>query len=342
MPTYLQSEQFKQAVLDAISEQIAVINENGRIVETNAAWRDALNTRYAALNGTGAEENYLELCRADANHDAIEMRTLAEGIRGVLLGKLPRFHTEFRRANRRDGDRWFQVSITPLPRVGAVLVHEDVTERKILEREIISISDYERAQMGRDLHDGLCQVLGGMMLSTAVIAASLKKQNSPEASEMTRLVEIARDATNQARELSRSLHPVEVDGHGLSAALQDLAAQANSRVPCTFHCANEITTVDSDAALSLFRIAQEALRNAIRHANASSIVISLSMRRSHLILKVEDDGVGFSETDPNPGDGALMGLQVMRYRASAIGARLQIRQRADSAGTRVSCVLPTI
>jgi len=337
-PRHLRSDQFKQAILDAIPEQIAVLSSDGRIVESNAAWNRLVGTPRGAMNRVPQNADYLGSCRASINHDSGEMRTLVEGIRSILCGNSSGFSLEYRRSNRREGDRWFVAHVTPLAGGGAVIVHNDVTERKILERELISISEYERRQIGQDLHDGLCQVLGGMMLTSAVIASSLKRQNSPQAEEVSNLVELARDATNQARELSRSLHPVELDAHGLSAALQELASRAGTHLTCTFVCEKEIELADTNAALSLYRIAQEALANALRHANAQTIALSLGFRQRHLILKIEDDGIG---TSTRNGEGTGMGIQMMRYRASAMGARLQIRKR-EGKGTRVSCILASV
>lgn len=336
-PTQLHNDQFKQAVLDAIPEQIAVLNSEAQIVEANAAWMNLAGTPLGAMNPVDKKSNYLEMCRISPNHNPGEIRHVIEGIRSVLYRSVRSFVAEYRRINRREGDRWFMINVTPLAGGGAVLVHEDITERKVLEREFINISEYERRRIGKDLHDGLCQVLGGMMLTTAVIAASLKRKDSPEAEEVTALVEIARDATNQARELSRSLHPVELDAEGLGAALQELAAHANTHVDCVFTCQKEIQIYDTNTALSLYRIAQEALSNALHHSNAKKIILSLSMRRRHLILKIEDHGGDIGKkTYANTG----MGIQMMRYRASAMGARLQIRNLAGQ-GTRVSCIVPS-
>ncbi len=337
-PRHLRSDQFKQAILDAIPEQIAVLSSDGRIVESNAAWNRLVGTPRGAMNRICENANYLGLCRTAVSHDSGEMRALVEGIRSILCGDASAFTLEYRRSNRREGDRWFVANATQLAGGGAVIIHNDVTERKILERELISISEYERRQIGKDLHDGLCQVLGGMMLTSAVIASSLKRQNSPEAAEVSNLVELARDATNQARELSRSLHPVDLDAQGLSAALQELASRASTHLKCTFTCEKEIELADANAALSLYRIAQESLANALRHARAQTVALSLGFRRKHLILKIEDDGIGIS-SENSAANG--MGIQMMRYRASAMGARLQIRRR-EGKGTRVSCILAPV
>lgn len=332
----LRSEQFQQAIFNAIPEQIAVINAEGRIVETNSAWSERLATSLAAVGIPPGIDNYLELCRIAPGSDNVAMREVGEGVEAVLRGDLPSFQTEYRRMQGSEGDRWFTLTATPLAGGGAVLVHEDVTERKIMEREILGISEYERRQMGRELHDGLCQVLGGMVLSIAVLASSLRKRDAPEADEMARLVDIARSATEQARDLSRSLHPVELDRHGLSAALQELTERVEKPARCEFICPEEIAVADGNVAVSLYRIAQEALTNALRHGRPKRTTITLVKRRGYLVMKIEDDGAGF---DAAAARTSGMGLQIMRYRASAMGARLKMRSTKNG-GSRISCVLP--
>lgn len=320
-----------QAVFDSISEQIAVLDASGRIMTTNKAWNHHFGRSGAALQGDNA--NYLDRCQHSRAHNPGEMRTLTAGIRSVLNGTSPSFRLEYRRQNPEGGHHQFAVLATPLPGGGAVVVHEDVTERRLLEREIITISEYERQQIGQELHDGLCQVLGGMMLSTAVIASSLRQKNLAEAEEISRLVQIAREATNQARELSRSLHPVELDGRGLEVALDDLASSVPPPSCCSYYCPSAFVLNDSQAALFLYRIAQEAVHYAWRNTQAKNIRVGLSQIDHSLVLRVEEDGRKCVDpADQTP-------LRIMQYRAKAMGARLQIRHRRGQ-GSQVTCVLP--
>ncbi len=325
----LRDEQFQQTVFNAIPEQIVVIDAAGEILHTNAAWDKSADTPSAAI--PYSSRNYLANCSGPS------LREVRDGVARVLAGHSSIYETEYRRGRGEESDRWFTLIATPLDGGGAVLVHEDVTARKVLEREILELSEYERRQMGRELHDGLCQVLGGMVLSIAVLATASRKRNDPNAEEMSRLVEVARSATEQVRELSRSLHPVQLDGHGLAAALQELCGRINERVECRLECPGEVTISDSNKALSLYRIAQEATANALRHSGAERIVVHLREKNRRISLSIEDNGSGY-RIEGNTTAG--MGVRIMRYRANAIGASFRIKN-LNGHGTRVHCSLPT-
>lgn len=328
----------KQAVFDAISEQIVVLGNEGEILETNAAWNRLQGSTLSAMDSSKDDKNYLEMCkRSRLFHDDEEMDSLCGGVSAVLDGTIPEFEIEYRRLNETDVDRWFALKTTPLSGGGAVLVHQDVTERKMLEREFICISEFERRQVGTKLHDGLCQMLGGMMLTTAVLSSSLKRENSPHAKEMAAVVEMARDATMEARDLSHSLHPVELDSESLPAALEDLVARSSGPANCIFTCEANIPSLNENTVVSLYRIAQESLANALRRKDTKTVTLNLQTRNRHLLLTIEDDGCKSAEASQ---EHHSMGLQILRYRASAIGARLVIQDRNDK-GTRVRCIVST-
>ncbi len=325
----------KQAVFDAISEQIAVVGNGGEILETNAAWKRLEGTVLCAMDSSGDKNNYLEMCQQSRLfHDDEEMESVCEGVSAVLDGKQPEFEIEYRRRNETDADRWFVLKATPLANGHAVLVHQDVTDRKMLEREFICISEFERRQVGMQLHNGLCQMLGGMMLTTAVLSSSLKRENSPHAKEMGAVVEMARDATIEARDLSHSLHPVELDSTSLTTALKDLISRPTGSMKCSFTCTGNIPPLEENTVVALYRIAQEALANALRCTGTKLVKMDLQRRNGHIILSIESDGTKPAEASQ---DHHLMGLQIMRYRASAIGARLVIQNR-NGQGRRIRCI----
>lgn len=331
------SEQLQRAIFNAIPEQIAVVDRKGVILRTNAAWKHFMNSPMAAIGAIDGASNYLKACREQTGRDTRSLREAADGVESVLSGSVGHFQAQYCRPGAPEGGRWFALTATPLPGGGAVLIHEDVTARRRMELEILGISEYERRQLGRELHDGLCQVLGGMVLSIAVLAGSLKKRGVPEGEEMAHLVEVAKSATQQARELSRSLHPVELDRQGLAAALQELTERHDGEVRCEFYCPREVSVSDGMIAVSIYRIGQEAVVNALRHAEPRLVRVSLLERHGCIVLRVEDDGKGFVGADANPELG--MGLRIMEYRAGAVGARLKVRS-TPGGGTRVSCILP--
>ncbi len=209
----------------------------------------------------------------------------------------------------------------------------EIAERQRLEGEVLEVSERERRGFGQDLHDDVCQQLAGIALLNQALATRLRPSRPAEAAEALRLSTLLGQTVADARALARGLHPIEVEAHGLMAALQELAAQTSHRVPCRLECRRPVPVADSKAALHLYRIAQEAVTNALKHAAARHIVIGLRPQRGKIILSVHDDGSGLSKKHPTG-----MGLHIMPYRARMIGATLIIRSEPGR-GTRVVCSL---
>lgn len=212
----------------------------------------------------------------------------------------------------------------------------DITERKRLEREILEISDRERRRIGQELHDGLCQQLAGIELISEALARDLKKQGHPAAAQVDRITEHLRDAIAEARRLARGLSPVSLEAEGLTVALSELVAAVSRlfNIECRFQSGEPVRVRDNAVANHVYRIAQEAVHNAVRHGRARSVVVSLHRQGEQARLTVADNGSGF---DRQQADGKGMGLQIMRYRAGMIGAALEV-QSAPGRGTTVTCI----
>lgn len=211
-------------------------------------------------------------------------------------------------------------------------------ERQRLEQEMLDISEKERRVLGQDLHDGLCQHLSGLAFMAATLSHTLRgKKMEEEAARLDGLTDLIRSAASQARDVAKGLHPVDVDANGLVAALKDLAKRhsLSGQLQCVLRCAKPVPLSDNSLALHLYRIAQEAVVNAVKHAKASEIVIELSTNGNELDLSITDNGRGVPENLQISG----MGLHLMHYRASVIGGKLTI-SRLSNGGTHVLCVLP--
>jgi PAS domain S-box-containing protein len=210
-------------------------------------------------------------------------------------------------------------------------------EREVLEREVLAIAAHEQRQIGQELHDGVGQELTGLGLMAQALA-----QHLPEAAAekriALRLVAGLDSVHQQIRELSRGLIPVHVESRGLSAALDDLAARmtASSGVSVTAECPEWVELPDHATATELFRIAQEAVSNAVRHGRPRHIRLTLLTEPNGLRLRIRDDGIGI-KGGPRQSDG--LGLRIMQYRAGQIGGVLQIGPSQDG-GTVVTCTLP--
>jgi PAS domain S-box-containing protein len=235
-------------------------------------------------------------------------------------------------------DRAFPIRDSSGKVIRIVGIAEDVTDRRRLEREILEISDREQARIGQDLHDGLCQQLVSLGFDNNSLEQQLAAQALPEVAAAQKMGKVLDDAIAEARSLSRGLFPVQLEADGLSLALQQLAAGvcARVRVNCRVDCPQPVLVRDNTVATHLYRIAQEAVNNAVKHSRAGSILIQLKTNHNRIELKVSDDGIGIP-ISRNPTGG--MGLHIMNYRAQAIGGTLII-ERAPRHGTIVTCSAP--
>jgi signal transduction histidine kinase len=207
-----------------------------------------------------------------------------------------------------------------------------------LQRELLFASERERTAIGQDLHDGLCQHLVGTAFAAQVLVGELAAQGTPEKeAEARRIVRLIEESVLQTRQIARGLLLNSIKPQRLAAELEEFAAAVTqqSRVPCRFAVSGATDTTDEQTASHLFRIAQEAVRNALRHARPKSIEIALTADAEHLTLIVSDDGAGLSVSRP----GAGVGLRIMGHRATIIGGDLTV-ERSDSGGTSVHCRVP--
>ena len=221
----------------------------------------------------------------------------------------------------------------------AALINE-VAERKRLEKEILDVSEQERRRIGHELHDGLSQHLTGTALVAQWLGENLEKKDTKEASAAGRIVALIEEAINQTHAMAQGLLPAEIDEEELIAALHELAATTREqfRIGCAFSFDGrmELPLPDGSMATHLHRIAQEAVRNAARHSKAQQIDISLTKTPGMVTLAVTDDGIGLQPPRPRKTE---LGLRIMAYRASLIGADFKINSTSGN-GTCVVCRLP--
>ena len=208
----------------------------------------------------------------------------------------------------------------------------DITERKRMEAEILHIAEREQRRIGQDLHDGLGQVLTGAAMVSKAIAQRLKKKSKLLAGEMENLTALLNEAIAQSRRLARGLQPLD-QADEFPTALQELAYQTESILGISCHIRADALPESCSllAATHLYRIAQEAMNNAVRHGQAKNLEISCKTLGSLVRLTIRDDGVGFSEPR-----GRGLGLRIMDYRARVIGGHLDIRSSPGS-GVTVVC-----
>ncbi len=209
-------------------------------------------------------------------------------------------------------------------------------EQRRLEEELLEVCGREQRRIGQDLHDGLCQELVGMQYRLESLKALLA--GWPEAvGEAAKIGSYMAGAITKARTLARCFLPVEMGAEALTAAFRDLTAHTSElfRISCVFQQEGSIRLPDQVVSTEIYRIAQEALHNAVKHGHADAIRVSLRRERGHVVLTVTDNGIGFPpKASLRPG----MGLRIMHYRSDLIGATLSIGPAAGG-GTMVECRL---
>jgi len=242
-------------------------------------------------------------------------------------GRVLWFQCEAKMIRREDGRPWF------IHGVGF-----DITERKGLEEAILEISAREQRRIAQDLHDGLGQHLTGIAFMCKVLEEKLSDKSLPEAVEAAKIVKMVNQAIDNTRQLARGLHPVAAEPLGLMSALKKWANEVEGlfHIGCNFHCEKPLQIHDANLATHLYRIAQEAVNNAIRHGKSRNILISLSGKNETGTLVIQDDGDGFPKKPASPPG---VGLSIMNYRADMVGGSLKVQPNQER-GITVTCIFP--
>jgi two-component system sensor kinase FixL len=255
---------------------------------------------------------------------------------------LERQERSFETVGRRKDGRIFHIEID----LADVLVEgfqrfavfgRGITQRTELKREVLAISWREQARIGQDLHDTICQYLVGIQFMCSVLEERLAAKQVSETPSVRRIAELTGQALSVARRIAHGLFPVALKEDGLELALREWADLQGSQFGVTVlvRCPSRIPTMDNEKATHLFRIAQEAANNAIKHGKATCVDIDLAVSEGTTSLTVKDNGRGFLGSS---GGQRGMGLNIMKYRATIIGGTLSIKRAADG-GTIVVCTL---
>lgn len=328
------SEERLRAILDTAVEGIITIDERGLIESVNTAAQKTFG--YTAEELVGRNVSVLMPNPYRREHDGY-LSNYARTGHARIIG-IGREVT----GQRRDGTVFpMELSVSEVKLENRRLFTgfvRDITERKRLEKEILEISERERRGIGHTLHDGLSQHLAGIELMSRVLEQNLAKKSKAGAEQAAKIAEHVRDAIGQTRMIARGLSPVSLESNGLMAALQELATSVAEMfgVECGFKCPEPILIGDNVVATHLYRIAQEAINNAIKHGRAKRVEVELCRVEPGLLrLTITDWGKGLAKEGSRNGG---MGLQIMKYRANMVGASLDV-QNSDGKGVRVVCTL---
>ncbi len=210
-------------------------------------------------------------------------------------------------------------------------------QRKRLERQILEISEREQRRIGQELHDSIGQQFTGIAFMTKVLEQRLRSKLPKEAARAAEIAKLVNQATEQARNLAKGLHPIDLEVGSLTSALEDLAIGTQNLfgIKCTFECDKTIETGNTTISVNVYRIVQEAINNAIKHGNARNISIKMVLDGDKSVLTIENDGSVFPDTIDSKG----MGLQIMSHRAELIDGLLEIGKGAKG-GAVVTCTFP--
>ncbi len=262
---------------------------------------------------------------------------VASAVKGALLLEQVRTHEHRLEAEvkRRTAE---------LTRANAELTRE-IERRVRLEEEVVDISNRTMQRIGQDIHDDLCQHLAGIAMLATVLRGDLAEVDGGAVSSIDRIGNLLADSIARAKQIARGLFPTGLEEHGLSAAIEEMVAVARQRFHAAidFRSSPDFSLPDTDRALHVYRIVQEALSNALKHSGSDRVEVRLYREllpqgsadesRAVLVAEVTDYGIGLSDSGPHQG----MGLRIMRYRAEKAGVDLRIDFLEP--GTRVSCRL---
>jgi PAS domain S-box-containing protein len=363
-----QSETFNRAILSSLTAHIAVLDNNGVIITTNEAWdRFARENGEEHLSGTGIGVNYLEVCRRAQGKFAAEAQAALTGLQAVLDGVQNHFVLEYPCHSPAE-KRWFLMHATPLSNKpgGVVVAHINITGRKKIEdekvrlfeavsqqqvqlralaRRLTEAQEAERKRLALELHDQVGQNLTALGLNLNIIRAELPGGMSATSAIQARLEDslaLVEQTTERIRDVMADLRPPVLDDYGLVAGLDWYGQRFARRLGLTVTVHGHEPTPRLPAPLenALFRIAQEALTNAAKHAQASEVRLTVEMEGEIIRLIVADNGTGFEVTHlDEPAERQSWGLMGMAEQAEAVGGHCRI-ESGPGQGTRVIVEAP--
>ncbi|MDB6170902.1 MAG: multi-sensor hybrid histidine kinase [Chthoniobacteraceae bacterium] len=340
----VQGEQERRELLHSTAEALALLDTLQYHAPIGIAFIDR-EYRYIRVNEELAAINGLPVA-SHIGHTAMDVvpelwPRIEAGYRQVIEHGEPVIEIEMAGETRaRPGEmRHWLVSYYPVRLEGEIagigLIVMEITERKRLEQEVLDISGREQRRIGQDLHDDICQWLAGIQLLSSALAKDLTETSPANATRALKIAENMGHVLSRARMLARGLTPTVIESEGLAGALHELAANAEEmfHIRCFFDDAAIVEVRSKTVVLHLYRIAQEAISNAVRHGMADEIFIRLEEHDEHLLLLIRDNGRAITLPLPRT---AGMGLRTMRYRSGMIGATLDIGP-GQLRGTEVAC-----
>ena len=324
------SEAKYRTLFEESNDAIYITDCEGRFIESNKAALDLFGYTKEDLAQRSAEELYANVSDRARFQHVMERRGAVRDFEVELCTKDGRRRTCLITATARRRDN------------GTVLGYQgivrDITEHRRLQKEVLDISSQERRRMGRDLHDGLGQLLTGISFRVAALEGDLRDQMSSLASDAAEIGGMVAQAITQTRALAQGLNPIDLESGGLVTALHTLTADIEKifGLMCVLVSPGYIYVEDQEEATQLYRIAQEAINNALKHGQPSQVMVTLRQDGRGITLRIVNDGISIPEPNRRrPG----LGLRIMAYRARMIHGSLDVREVPEG-GTAVTCHVP--
>ncbi len=325
-----ESEQRYRSVMESAADPIVIYDMDGNVTYFNHAFASVFGWRLEECLGRRMDHFVPEESWPETS---VMINTIKNG--GILPA------TETKRYTKSGDIRSVSISGAAFRDhngnpAGSVIILRDVTETKRLTNLLMDIGDNIRQTIGQDLHDDLCPHLIGIGGLASALQATISSENGKAAFLTAKIIELIDEATAKARGLARGLCPVHLVSYGLQSALGEIAdhTRMTANIDCTFNGDESLTFTNNTLATHLYYIVQEAVNNAVKHAAATAITISLTREESYIHLRITDNGRGIGERQGGVG----IGMQLMKYRVLAIGAFLEITSAVD-AGTTIHVVM---
>lgn len=318
-----------KALLNAIPDLIFRIGRDGTILDLKKGKSFGQRLRTHVLLGRNVQE-------LPDHFKALPREVVRQGMKNVSHVLQTGETQIYERGFSHNGTVfYYEVLLTESGEDEVLGIIRDITERRRLEKQVLEISEWEQQRIGQDLHDSLCQQLAGVAFLGKVLEQKMSARSYEEARDAGEIVSLIDDAITQTKGLARGLYPVRLEATGLMTALKELShtVQRLFGINCSFGYNHPVLIHDNIMAIHLYRIAQEAVNNAIKHGKANNINITFTNENGVTVLMIKSDGIAFRRILKN---NTGMGISIMRHRANMIGASLEIKSD-PAGGTVVAC-----
>lgn len=331
-----ESEERFRAIFEQAAVGVAMIDSNtGQFLSVNQRTCDiARRSREQLMKVT-----YMDITHPD------DLPADLDNMEKLKAGELKTYTMEKRYLHLDGSITWINLTVSAMWSPGEtptrhIAVVEDITERKRLEKDIANVGEREQQRIGYELHDDLCQRLASIQLKLEMLVTSMEVGQAPDPIYARQVFSQLVETTRVARNIAKGLSALDPEPDGLMNGLSLLVLRLESlyEVPCFFRCPEPVLVKHQITAAHLFRIAQELVNNASRHANASRIEVRLKSNADYVRLEVENDGMTFR--DPSMTSSSGLGLRILHFRANAIGSTVQFLPRPDGLpGTLAVCLV---